>query len=595
MSEIAKHWIDGEWTGSGTVSESINPATGAVLGQWADGGEAEARAAIVAARRAFDTSPWSRDRSLRHRVLNEMADRFDAHAEELGTLVTKENGKKIAEGLFEGTSPGPTLRHNAAQALTDTGISAEVAPGQWFSTYAEPAGVVGIIVPWNSPVALLIRSLAPALSAGNTVAVKMPGQTALVANLVSQIIAEVTSLPRGVVNIFTESGNTGAPYLVASPDVQVISYTGSTTVGRIVAANGAPTLKRMNLELGGKTPMIVFDDADLDTTVPLLAAGITTFAGEFCMTGSRILVQRGVADQVRTRLAGLLENVRVGDGLDPETDMGPLIDKADVTRVDGMVQAALAYAKPVVRGGPATDGALAAGAFYRPALLEVEDVNTEIVQKEVFGPVATFEVFDTETDAIARANATEYGLAAGIFTSSINTSRRVEAARSMPAPSGPTPGRRSTTASPRAATSKAASAACAAPWRSPSSPKPRPSSTPFRRSRANPAPTRKENDMSASPIEVVGQWMQNLLDPGVVNSVVAPDATYVSLNTEDAELNKIMPWAGTSHGPQAFLGNLGEMFTRWENQAFNVTTMLPPARTWPCSATSATSRTRSAR
>jgi betaine-aldehyde dehydrogenase len=184
----------------------------------------------------------------------------------------------------------------------------------------------------------------------------MPGQTALVANLVSQIIAEVTSLPRGVVNIFTESGNTGAPYLVASPDVQVISYTGSTTVGRIVAANGAPTLKRMNLELGGKTPMIVFDDADLDSTIPLLAAGITTFAGEFCMTGSRILVQRGVADEVRTRLAGLLENVRVGDGMDPETDMGPLIDKAD---------------------------------------------------------------------AIARANATEFGLAAGLFTSSINTSRRV--------------------------------------------------------------------------------------------------------------------------------------------------------------------------
>ena len=447
---------------------------------------------------------WQINVPSRSGVLNEMADRFDAHAEELGTLVTKENGKKIAEGLFEGTSPSPTLRHNAAQALTDTGISAEVAPGQWFSTYAEPAGVVGIIVPWNAPVALLIRSLAPALSAGNTVAVKMPGQTALVANLVAQIIAEVTSLPRGVVNIFTESGNTGAPYLVASPEVQVISYTGSTTVGRIVAANGAPTLKRMNLELGGKTPMIVFDDADLDATVPLLAAGITTFAGEFCMTGSRILVQRGVADEVRTRLAGILENVRVGDGLDPETDMGPLIDKADVTRVDGVVQAALAYAKPIVRGGPATEGALAAGAFYRPALLEVEDVNTDLVQKEIFGPVATFEVFDTETDAIARANATEYGLAAGIFTNSINVSRR---SRSRPAPSGRTRGLRWTTASPRAAISGAASAGCAAPWPSPSSRKPRPSSTPFRRSRANP---RKENKMSASPIEVVGQWMQNL-------------------------------------------------------------------------------------
>ena len=425
MSEIAKHWIDGEWVGSDTVSDSVNPATGAVLGQWADGGEAEARAAIAAARRAFETSPWSRDRSLRHRALSEMADRFDAHAEELGTLVTKENGKKIAEGRFEGASPGPTLRHNAAQALTETGISAEVAPGQWFSTYAEPAGVVGVIVPWNSPVALLIRSLAPALSAGNTVAVKMPGQTALVANLVSRIIAEVTSLPRGVVNIFTESGNTGSPYLVASPDVQVISYTGSTTVGRLVAAGGAATLKRMNLELGGKTPMIVFDDADLDLAVPLVASAVTTFAGQFCMTGSRILIQRGVADRVRSALVRVFESVRLGDGLDPGTDMGPLINKATVARVDGMVQEALAYAKPVVRGGPATDAALAAGAFYRPALLEVEDVNHDIVQKEVFGPVATFEVFDTETDAIARANATEFGLAAGIFTSSINISRRV--------------------------------------------------------------------------------------------------------------------------------------------------------------------------
>jgi betaine-aldehyde dehydrogenase len=425
MSDVAKHWVDGEWIGSDRVSESINPATGAVLGRWADGGEAEARAAIAAARRAFDTSIWSRDRSLRNQVLIEMAERFDAHAKELGTLVTKENGKKIAEGLLEGGSPGATLRHTAGQALTDTGIAAEVAPGQWYTTYVEPAGVVGIIVPWNSPVALLIRSLGPALAAGNAVAVKMPGQTALVANLVSQIIAEVESLPPGVVNLFTESGNTGAPFLVASPDVQVISYTGSSPVGRIIAASGAPTLKRMNLELGGKTPMVVFDDADLDSVLPLLAAGITTFSGQFCMTGSRVLVQRGVADEVRSRLSDILDHVRVGDGLDPDTDMGPLIDKANVARVEGVVEAALAYAKPIVRGGPATEGTLAAGSFYRPTLLEVDDVSTDIVQKEVFGPVATFELFDTEADAIWRANAGEMGLAAGVFTNDLNTSNRV--------------------------------------------------------------------------------------------------------------------------------------------------------------------------
>jgi betaine-aldehyde dehydrogenase len=422
-AEVAEHWIDGEWTASDTVSESINPATGAVLGRWADGGEAEARAAVAAADRAFESTPWPRDRTLRHQALSEMADRFDAHADELGRLVIQENGKP--EGMIEAALPGVTLRHAAGQALTDTGISAEVAPGQWFSTYSEPAGVVGVIVPWNSPVVLLIRSLAPALAAGNTVAVKMPGQTALVANLVSQIVAEVESLPRGVVNIFSESGNTGAPYLVASPDVQVISYTGSVAVGRAVAAAGAPTLKRMNLELGGKTPMIVFDDADLDLAVPLLVAAVTTFAGQFCMTGSRILVQRGVADEVRTRVAGTLEGVRLGDGLEPDTEMGPMIDKAAVARVERMVEDALAYAKPIVRGGPVTEGPLAAGAFYRPALLEVEDVDTEIVQQEVFGPVATFEVFDTESDAIRRANATEMGLSAGIFTNDINISRRV--------------------------------------------------------------------------------------------------------------------------------------------------------------------------
>src|SRR5260370_21471342 len=203
MTDIARHWINGEWTGSDAITESINPATGEVLGQWYDGGEAEAQAAIGAARGAFETSAWSRDRALRNRALSEMADRFDARVDALGPLVTKENGKKLAAGMLEASSPAPTLRHSAAQARTDTGISAAVAPGQWFSTYGEPAGVVAIIVPWNAPVALFIRSLGPALAAGNTVAVKMPRQTALVANRVAQVIAEVSALPAGVVNIFT--------------------------------------------------------------------------------------------------------------------------------------------------------------------------------------------------------------------------------------------------------------------------------------------------------------------------------------------------------------------------------------------------------
>jgi betaine-aldehyde dehydrogenase len=179
MADIAQHWINGEWVDSDMVAESINPATGEVLGQWYNGGEAEAIAAVAAAKQAFTTSSWSRDRSLRYKALTEMADLFDAHADELGRLVTEENGKILAQGMFESSTAGETLRYNASFALTEAGTSAEVAPGLWFSQYAEPAGVVGIMVPWNGPVALFIRSLGPALAAGDTVAVKMPGQTAL--------------------------------------------------------------------------------------------------------------------------------------------------------------------------------------------------------------------------------------------------------------------------------------------------------------------------------------------------------------------------------------------------------------------------------
>ena len=473
--------------------------------------------------------------------------------------------------------------YNASFALTEAGISAEVAPGLWFSQYAEPAGVVGIMVPWNGPVALFIRSLGPALAAGDTVAVKMPGQTALVANRLSQIIAEVESLPTGVVNIFTESGNNGAPYLVESPDVQVISYTGSVPVGRIVAAEGAPTLKRMNLELGGKTPMIVFNDADVERAVPLLTSAVTTFAGEFCMTGSRILVQRGVADEVRKGLKQAFENIRLGDGLDPATDMGPLIDKPNVARVDGMVEAALAYAKPIVRGGPATEGTLAKGAFFRPALLEVDDVNTEIVQKEVFGPVATFEVFDTEADAIARANATEMGLAAGIYTENLAISRRVTAAY-RPGPSGPTRGPRSTMDLPRVATSKAGSVACVAPSASRTSRSskpsfttscPRPTDSVGLSNQSSPSTSANENRRGC---ECKSHRGRRRVAPESLVPRCHPSPRRLRRHVRTAEHRQSGTQTDravgrTSHGPQAFFDNLNNLFSCWENQAFNVTTM----------------------
>ncbi len=318
----ASHWIGGKWVRSGKPADSVNPATGEVIGRYFVAGPEEANEAVAAAKRAFQLSGWKDDRLLRARVLNAMADVFEQRSDELANLLALENGKILRHGHIEIGIVPQTLRFNAALALTDYGRNAQIVPGSLSFVLKQPAGVAGIIAPWNSPVALLIRSLAPALAAGATTAIMLPTQTAQVNALMSRIISEIGDLPQGVVNIFT-GGHEAGNALVVSPDVPVLSFTGSTNTGRAISANAAPWIKRLGLELGGKTPMIGFEDADLTAVVPTLVEALTVFAGQFCATGNRLLVQRGAAARLRTALAERINAVSVGPASDPASEMSP--------------------------------------------------------------------------------------------------------------------------------------------------------------------------------------------------------------------------------------------------------------------------------
>lgn len=427
--ETAAHWIDGAWRREGGLAEARDPADGAVVGRHHTGSAALADEAVAAAQRAFEAGGWSGKPRLRQAVLLEAADRFAAQADAIAARSVAESGKRRVEAEGEVRALVSEFRYYAGLARTIQGRISEIDEGQTAFLHREAAGVAAIIVPWNAPVALLARSLAPALAAGCATVVKPAPQTAGVNALMMACLAGIADLPRGVVNAVNESAEaSGAAVgraLVRAPAVDVVSFTGSTATGKAIMADAAGTLKRLSLELGGKAPSLVFADADLDRAIPEIIRGIVPISGQMCIAIGRVLVEESVAERVTERLVAGLRSLRLGPGADPATELAPLVDLANRDRILGIIDRAGRHGEILLRGEAAEAPALRRGAFVTPTVVATGETQSFLVQDELFGPVVTLERFRDEGEAVSLANATRYGLAASVFTADGARAQRV--------------------------------------------------------------------------------------------------------------------------------------------------------------------------
>jgi acyl-CoA reductase-like NAD-dependent aldehyde dehydrogenase len=426
---LRKMLIDGKWVeaASGKTFDTLDPATGKVLARVAEGDAEDVDRAARAARRAFDAGPWPRMAPAeRQKILLKLADLIEAHALELAQLETLDNGKSLGESqAVDIPAAAETFRYYAGWVNKIAGDTNPTDPAFFNFTLREPVGVCGQIIPWNFPLLMAAWKLAPALACGNTSVLKPAEQTPLTALRLGELLQEV-GVPDGVVNIVPGFGPTAGGAIVKHPLIDKVAFTGSTEVGKEIHRETASTLKRVSLELGGKSPNIVFADADVTEAVKGALVGVFFNQGEVCCAGTRLFVEEKVHDEFADAVAKAASTMKQGHGLEAGTQVGPLVSQEQLERVTGYLEIGKQEGAKVLTGGERhTAPGLEGGYFVKPTVFTGVRNDMRIAQEEIFGPVVSVIPFKDETDAVLQGNDTLYGLAAGVWTRDVSKAHRV--------------------------------------------------------------------------------------------------------------------------------------------------------------------------